>query len=72
MSNATDKHRNARERYKSTVRMFKNARNEMDERGIFDKGDAPSYFIECLLWNVPNSVIDTNNLRTRYRESLII
>lgn len=68
MSNATDKHQNARERYKPTVRMFKNARNEMDERGIFDKGDAPSYFIECLLWNVPNSVIDTNNLRTRYRE----
>lgn len=68
MDNATDKHQNTNNRYKPTVRMFKNARNEMDERDIFEKGDAPSYFIECLLWNVPNRVIDTNNLRTRYRE----
>jgi len=68
MSNATSKHQNTSNRYKPTVRMFKNARNRMDEDDIFDKGDAPSYYIECLLWNVPNHVIDTNNLRTRYRE----
>lgn len=68
MSNATRKHQNTNNRYKPTVRMFKNARNCMDEDGIFDKADAPSYYIECLLWNVPNHVISTNNLRTRYRE----
>ena len=68
MDNATDKHQNTNNRHKPTARMLKNARNEMDERDIFDKGDAPSYFIECLLWNVPNRVIDTNNLRKRYRD----
>jgi hypothetical protein len=68
MSNATTKHQNTSNRYKSTVRMFKNARNYMDDKGIFDKSNAPSYFIECLLWNVPNSLIDTNKLRTRYVE----
>ena len=68
MSKATSKHQNTSNRYKPTVRMFKNARNRMDENGIFDKGDAPSYYIECLLWNVPNHVIDTNKLRTRYTE----
>lgn len=68
MSKATSKHQNTSNRYKPTVRMFKNARNRMDENSIFDKGDAPSYYIECLLWNVPNHVIDTNKLRTRYTE----
>lgn len=68
MDNATHKHQNTSERYKPTARMLKNARDEMDERDIFEKGDAPSYYIECLLWNVPDHVIDTNRLRTRYRE----
>lgn len=39
-------------RYKPTVRMFKNARNYASERGLLPKGIAPSYFVECLLFNV--------------------
>lgn len=66
MENAAQKHQQTNNRHKPTVRIFKNARNRMDEEGIFSKDDAPSYSIECLLWNVPNSVIDTNDLRTRY------
>ena len=40
--------------YKSTIRMFKNIRNKLIEnRQILDK-TAPSYFLECLLYNVPD------------------
>ena len=41
-------------RFKRTIRMFKAARNVLDDRGMLAKDDAPSYFIECLLYNVPN------------------
>jgi len=42
-------------RYKQTVRMFKNARNCAIERRILAADAAPSYFIECVLYNVPDT-----------------
>ena len=39
-------------RYKPSVRMLKNARNTATERGLLVDGAAPSYFVECLLYNV--------------------
>ena len=43
-------------RFKRTVRMFKAARNRLVEKGSLTKDDAPSYFIECLLYNVPDTL----------------
>jgi len=43
-------------RYKQTVRMFKNARNTAIDRGLLKDGTAPSYFVECLLYNVPDAL----------------
>ena len=43
-------------RFKRTVRMFKTARNRLVTEGSLKKEDAPSYFIECLLYNVPDSL----------------
>ena len=43
-------------RFKRTVRMFKAARNQLVEKKMLTKGDAPSYFIECLLYNVPDDL----------------
>jgi len=40
--------------YKPIVRMFKNARRYLVEKGRLANGLAPSYFIECLLYNVPD------------------
>jgi len=40
--------------YKRTVRVFKNLRNYLYERGMLADGSAPSYFIECMLHNVPD------------------
>jgi hypothetical protein len=41
------------EAYKKTIRLYKNARNVAVDRGLLATDVAPSYFIECLLYNVP-------------------
>lgn len=41
--------------YKPTVRMFKNIRTVLVDRNVIQKDSVPSYFLECLLYNVPNS-----------------
>ena len=43
-------------RFKRTIRMFKAVRNRLVEKGVLKKEDAPSYFIECLLYNVPDNL----------------
>lgn len=40
-------------RYKPTIRIFKNLRNVAIDSKILEEDWAPSYFIECLLFNVP-------------------
>jgi hypothetical protein len=35
--------------------MFKNARNYLIDKFGYPKEHAPSYFVECLIYNVPNS-----------------
>jgi len=52
--NGVDKHQNANNRYKPNVRMFKNVRNYLIGQGIIQDDFAPSYFLECLIHNVPN------------------
>lgn len=44
-------------RYKKFVRALKSAENYLAAEGIIE--DLPSYFMECLIWNVPNTVIRT-------------
>ena len=43
------------DRYKRTVRMFKNARNHLVSTGRIKAELAPSYFVECLLYNAPDA-----------------
>lgn len=42
------------------VRVYKNMRNRMVEDGYLMDGVAPSYFIEGMLWNVPDSKFGTS------------
>jgi Nucleotidyltransferase domain len=53
-----DKNRNERTRglYKPTIRVFKNLRSYMVDNGILPAGIAPSYFVECVLHNVPDNL----------------
>ena len=48
LKNGSEKNSQCGENYKPTVRIFKNARNEVNS-------DFPSYFLECMLYNVPNN-----------------
>ncbi len=43
------------DRYKRTVRMFKNARSRLVSTGRISADLAPSYFIECLIYNAPDA-----------------
>jgi len=51
-------------RYKATVRLFKNFRTYMVERGLLARDVAPSYFIECALHNVPDALFTSNYLES--------
>ena len=54
--------------YKSVVRIIKNTRNDMADSGIITLESMPSFFLECLVWNVlPNSHFqkDTYTAATR-------
>ena len=46
------------QRFKRTIRMFKAARNRLVEAKALTKDDAPSYFIECLLYNAPDRLFE--------------
>jgi len=65
-SNCTDKHKATNQWFKPTVRMFKNMRNRMIERGELREGVAPSYFLEGMLYNVP-----TENFGKSYQDTFV-
>jgi hypothetical protein len=51
--NCTQKMVDTKQWFKPTVRVFKNMRNRMIERGELAEGIAPSYYLEGMLYNVP-------------------
>lgn len=52
--NGVKKHQDTNGRFKPIVRMFKNLRDFLVEKDRSSNGLAPSYFVECALYNVPN------------------
>ncbi len=52
--NCTLKHQATEQRFKRMVRVFKNMRNSLIDSGHLTDDVAPSYFIEGMLFNVPN------------------
>ena len=53
--NGVDKNKKAGKSFKRIVRIFKNLRNEIAKNGVTSAMNFPSFLIECLCWNVPNS-----------------
>jgi hypothetical protein len=53
-TNCTAKHQATSLWFKPTVRILKNIRNRMISDGTLEDGIAPSYYLEGLLYNVPN------------------
>ncbi len=58
------KEKSTNNRYKRTIRMFKSARNHLVENDIIKSKTASSYFIECLLYNVPNDLFKEDYRQT--------
>ena len=52
-ANLTNRHQTTSRRLKPTVRILKNMRSRMVDQGLINSDIAPSYYIECLLYNVP-------------------
>ncbi|WP_277981884.1 nucleotidyltransferase domain-containing protein [Sphingomonas phyllosphaerae] len=52
--NCVAKNLSSNRRFKPSVRVFKNLRNAMVQRGYVAEGLAPSYFLEGMLSNVPD------------------
>lgn len=46
--------------FKQTVRVFKNIRSYLVDHGIIGAEVAPSYFLECLIYNVPSTAFGVN------------
>jgi hypothetical protein len=63
--NGGDKHDN----YRETVRMFKNARDYYNDNH-FVSASAPSYYIECLIYNVPDYILKRTDITDRFDETL--
>lgn len=55
-ANATTKHQSTSSWFKPTVRILKNMRNAMIAKGFLAEGVAPSYFLEGMLYNVPDNL----------------
>jgi hypothetical protein len=67
LKNGNEKDTRTGERFKQIVRAVKNAR--LHETVRLDPADAPSYFIECLFFNVPDACYRTK-LPQAYRQSV--
>lgn len=42
--------------FKETIRMFKSLKNELIDNGLIDEGTAKSYYIENLIYNIPDNL----------------
>lgn len=63
--NGASKNASCNERYKPTVRIFKNLRNYLQAESKIKDGVAPSYFVECLLYNVSDTKFSRTSLQQR-------
>ena len=59
-ANLTAKHQASSKWLKPMARVFKNMRSRMVSDGLIEAGGAPSYYIEGLLYNVPNEKLKSN------------
>lgn len=65
-ANLTRKHQDTQNWFKPMVRILKNLRGKLIDEQMIEAGVAPSYYLEGLLYNVPNDMFTTS-----YQDSLI-
>jgi hypothetical protein len=62
--NCTDKHQGTNPGFKRIVRIFKNMRTKLVESNMIAEDVAPSYYIEGLIYNVPNDKFERDYTTT--------
>ncbi len=62
--NCTAKHQATNSWFKPMVRIIKNMRSKLVDDGKITKDIAPSYYVEGMLWNVPNDKFGTSYVET--------
>ena len=68
--NGVEKNKATGNRFKYITRVLKRLRNHMADQGIAAAKPIPSYLIECLVWNVPNSHFGHDDYVTDVRDAL--
>jgi hypothetical protein len=69
--NGVEKNKATKNRYKFIVRVLKRLRYDMTDHGITEAHDAPSFLIECLVYNVPNHLFGSAHYYEDVRSVLI-
>ncbi len=57
--------------YKHVIRIIKNARTALYDAAKLQRGSAPSYFVECLLYNVPEDAFRKSTYRDAFVAVLV-
>lgn len=71
LANGVTKHEATGRRYKRMVRILKRMRNEMQDEKIAAAANVPSFLIESLVWNVPNSQFGTDSYYEDLRNVIV-
>jgi hypothetical protein len=70
-ANGVSKNDATGKRYKAMARILKNLRNEMADSGKSAAVPIASFLLECLAFNVPNSILTNYNYSDMVRQSLV-
>ncbi len=70
-ANGEAKNVDTRGNYKDIVRILKNIKYDLVDAGTIQEKDMPSYFIESLVWNVPNPVFTGTEYSTILRNVIV-
>lgn len=69
-SNGVDKNTRTGRRYKKAVRILKTMLNEMSASGVSAATPIPSFLVECLVWNAPDSAFAHDSYKAMMRAVL--
>lgn len=72
IENGKSKNANTSKRYKRLTRIIRKLRYKMIEDGVYVSDAITSFLLECLVWNIPNDILNNNvTWQDRLRSSLV-
>jgi len=68
--NGVSKNEHTGRRFKAITRILKRLKYEMIDNGVAAARPIPSYLIECLVWNVPNPLLNDDALKEDVKSAI--